>query len=97
MSDYENMNEIERKFAEYLTTAPQEQRDHFRATMNTLMQCYGERPKLGLLATVIDKDGGTLTVTAINFNEEEMVLVAHSTLEVLLDRTAGVPADASVQ
>lgn len=80
-----NMNGIEHEFAEFMKRAPQEQRDHFRDTLNMLMQCYGVRPPLGVMAGVVDKRTGTLTVHGINLTADEMVTVAQLSLQVIGD------------
>lgn len=93
MDDFENMNEVEHRFATYIATAPDEQRAHFRATLNTLMQCYDSNPRVGLLAAVVDKVEGTLTVSAINLDSAEILLIAKHTLDTLMTATEGAPTD----
>ena len=91
-----NMNSIEHEFAEFMKRAPQEQRDHFRATLNMLMQCYGEHPPLGVMAGVVDKRTGTLTVHGVNLSDFDMLTVAQLSLQVVNDNLAPPTAPAEV-
>lgn len=93
MEDFTEMNEVELRFAAYMATAPEEQQKHFRDTLNTLMQCYGERPQLGVLAAVVNKDEGSLQVIGLNLAVDEMRTVAGHIVLVLTEAGDGAPAD----
>lgn len=91
MEDFGTLNEIEASFAAYIETAPAEQQKHFRDTLNTLMQCYGERPSLGVLAAVVNKTDGSLQVIGLNMVAAEMEVVARYTVTVITESETGVP------
>ena len=91
-----HMNAVEHEFSEFMRTAPEEQKQHFRETLNLLMQCYGVRPKMAILANVVDKSSGLLMVHGINMSPDEMHLTATLSLQVLEERNQQPPVGQEV-
>ena len=80
---FENMTQDENDFFERMKTAPVEQRDSFRTSLNQLMRCYGDNAPGAILASFIDRTDGKIYTSGINLHPEEMLVVAKMTLAVL--------------
>jgi hypothetical protein len=87
------MNDVEHAFSQWMLTAPQEQKDHFRQMLNVLMQCYGTHPKVAVVAGVVDRVQGVLVVHALNVNQDEMLAVAQHMLATIDGQLHGVAED----
>ena len=88
-----DMNAVEHEFAQWMLTAPQEQKDHFRQMLNVLMQCYGPHPKVAVVAGVVDRVQGVLVVHALNVNQDEMRAVTHHMLATIDGQLPGAAED----
>lgn len=86
----DTMNTVEHEFAQWMLNAPQEQRQHFRQMLNVLMQCYGTRPKVAIVAGVVDREQGVLMVHALNVNHAEMQGVAQHMLSTITGQLHGI-------
>jgi hypothetical protein len=90
--DTDQMTPEESAFFDRMKTAPQAQRDSFRAALAMLMNCYGDKATGGIVAFYVDRqaDSTIMTINSVNLDADEAVFVAAEGLKLMHSHVAGV-------